>query len=55
LELADPWAERLDKNLPGSRGVRRIEGANLFFAEEMPDLIAEQATRLWDPAEKASM
>jgi hypothetical protein len=50
--LKDPffgvdWAEWLDKNLPGSRGVRRIQGANLFFPEEMPDLIAEEATRLW--------
>ena len=33
--------------LPGSRGVRRVEGANLFFPEEMPDLIAEEARQLW--------
>jgi haloalkane dehalogenase len=37
----------LDRTLPGSRGVRRAEGANLFFPEEMPDLIAEEATALW--------
>ena len=41
------WAEWLDRTLPGSRGVRRAEGANLFFPEEMPDLIAEEATALW--------
>jgi hypothetical protein len=27
--------------------VRRIEGANLFFQEEMPDIIAEEAQNLW--------
>jgi len=41
------WAEWLDRSLPGSRGVRRVEGANLFFPEEMPELIAEEAARLW--------
>ena len=41
------WAEWLDRMLPGSRGVRRVEGANLFFPEEMPDLIAEEAAKLW--------
>lgn len=41
------WAEWLDKTLPGSRGIRSIEGANLFFPEEMPDLIADEAKRLW--------
>jgi haloalkane dehalogenase len=41
------WAEWLDRTLPGSRGVRRMEGANLFFPEEMPELIAEEAMRLW--------
>jgi haloalkane dehalogenase len=42
------WAEWLDRTLPGSRGVRRVEGANLFFPEEMPDLIAEEAAKLWN-------
>jgi haloalkane dehalogenase len=42
------WAEWLDRALPGSRGIRRVEGANLFFPEEMPDLIAEEAERLWN-------
>lgn len=41
------WAEWLDRTLPGSRGVRRVEGANLFFPEEMPGLIAEEAAKLW--------
>ena len=41
------WADWLDRTLPNSRGVRRVEGANLFFPEEMPELIAEEARRLW--------
>jgi haloalkane dehalogenase len=44
------WAEWLDRTLPGSTGVRRIENANLFFPEEFPDLIAEEAVRLWSGA-----
>jgi pimeloyl-ACP methyl ester carboxylesterase len=51
--MKDPFfnphsADWLDQNLPGSRGVRRVEGANLFFPEEMPDLIAEEALALWN-------
>jgi haloalkane dehalogenase len=38
----------LDRVLPNSRGVRHVEGAKLFFPEEFPDLIAEEARRLWD-------
>jgi haloalkane dehalogenase len=50
---ADPffpmqWATWLDKHLPGSRGVRTVDGAKLFFPEEMPGLIAEEAKRLWE-------
>jgi pimeloyl-ACP methyl ester carboxylesterase len=30
-----------------SRGVRRVAGAKLFFPEEYPDVIAEEARRLW--------
>jgi pimeloyl-ACP methyl ester carboxylesterase len=41
------WAEWLDRTLPGSRGVRRVEDANLFFPEEMPDIIANEARMLW--------
>jgi pimeloyl-ACP methyl ester carboxylesterase len=37
----------LDRTFPRSRGVRGIEGANLFFPEEMPDVIAEEARNLW--------
>jgi pimeloyl-ACP methyl ester carboxylesterase len=37
----------LDRTFPRSRGVRRIEGANLFFPEEVPDVIAEEARKLW--------
>ena len=45
--FAVQWAEWLDRTLPGSRGVRQIEGANLFFPEEMPDVVAEEAMALW--------
>jgi pimeloyl-ACP methyl ester carboxylesterase len=41
------WAEWLNRTLPQSRGVRRIEGAKLFFPEEMPDIIAKEAVKLW--------
>ncbi len=41
------WAEWLNQTLPGSRGIKRVEGANLFFPEEMPELIAEEANALW--------
>lgn len=37
----------LDRILPESRGVRRIESAKLFFPEEYPDVIAEEARSLW--------
>lgn len=51
-ELAAPGfpvdsARWLDRTLPKSRGVRVIPGARLFFPEEMPDIVAEEATRLW--------
>jgi len=38
----------LDRILPGSRGVRRIQGAKLFFPEEFPDAIAQEARQLWN-------
>jgi haloalkane dehalogenase len=41
------WAEWLDKALSGSRGVRKVEDANLFFPEEMPDVIAGECKKLW--------
>lgn len=37
----------LDKVLGASRGVHRIEGAKLFWPEERPDVIADEAKRLW--------
>ena len=43
--LAD--AEYLDHTFPQSRGVRRVPDAKLFFPEEFPDLVAEEARRLW--------
>jgi pimeloyl-ACP methyl ester carboxylesterase len=44
------WADWLDKTFPNSRGVRRVPGAKLFFPEEMPELITEEALRLWSRA-----
>jgi haloalkane dehalogenase len=41
-------ADYLDRTLPNSRGVRRIPGAKLFFPEEFPDIIAEEARLLRD-------
>jgi haloalkane dehalogenase len=37
----------LSRLFPGSRGVRRIEGARLFWPEEFPDILAEEARKLW--------
>ena len=37
----------LDKTFPNSRGIRRVEGAKVFFPEEQPDVIAEEARTLW--------
>ena len=37
----------LDRNFGHSMGVRWLEHAKLFFAEEMPDVIAQEARRLW--------
>ena len=49
---ADPlfpvvWAEWLDRTLPESRGVRIVEGGRLFWPEERPEVIAEEARGLW--------
>lgn len=40
-------ADYLDHVFPHSRGVRRIPEAKLFFPEELPDVIAEEARKLW--------
>jgi pimeloyl-ACP methyl ester carboxylesterase len=45
--FGDEWATWLDHAFPKSRGVRFVEDANLFFPEERPDLIAEEARKLW--------
>jgi haloalkane dehalogenase len=37
----------LDRILGNSRGVRYVPAAKLFFPEELPDLIAEEARSLW--------
>ena len=42
------WADWLDKTFPHSRGVRRVEKAKLFFPEEMRDIFAEEALKLWN-------
>jgi haloalkane dehalogenase len=43
----DAGARWLDATFPKSRGVRFVDDARLFFAEEQPDLIAEEACKLW--------
>jgi pimeloyl-ACP methyl ester carboxylesterase len=40
-------ADYLDRTFPQSRGIRRVPGGKLFFPEEFPDIIAEEARRLW--------
>jgi len=42
----------LDRTVGNSRGVRRVPGAKLFFPEEFPDLIADEALRLWGVASR---
>jgi len=41
------WADWLNKTLPNSKGIRFVEGAKLFFTEEFPGVVAEEARRLW--------
>jgi pimeloyl-ACP methyl ester carboxylesterase len=40
-------ADYLDRTFPRSQGIRRVPDAKLFFQEEYPDVIAEEARRLW--------
>jgi len=35
------------KRCPAHVALRKLEDANLFFPEEMPDVIAEEALALW--------
>lgn len=41
-------ADYLDRTFPNSQGIRRVPEGKLFFQEEFPDVIAEEARRLWD-------
>lgn len=41
------WAHWLDRTLPGSRGIRFVDRARLFFPEEYPEIIVEEARKLW--------
>lgn len=41
------WANWLHEALPHSTGIRLIAGAKLFFTEEFPDVVADEAHRLW--------
>ncbi|WP_129790683.1 alpha/beta fold hydrolase [Sphingosinicella sp. CPCC 101087] len=43
----DDGAVWLDRTFPASRGIRFVDDAKLFFPEERPDLIADEARRLW--------
>ena len=45
--FATSSANYLDQLFPRSRGVRRIAEAKLFWPEEYPDVIVEEARRLW--------
>jgi pimeloyl-ACP methyl ester carboxylesterase len=45
--FAQADADYLDHTFPRSQGIRRVPGAKLFFPEEFPEVIAEEAQRLW--------
>lgn len=45
--FAQTDADYLDRTFPKSQGIRRVPEAKLFFPEEFPDVIAEEARRLW--------
>jgi pimeloyl-ACP methyl ester carboxylesterase len=40
-------SDYLNRTFANSTGVRRVPGAKLFFPEEFPGLIAEEARQLW--------
>lgn len=42
--------EYLHRTVGNSRGVRRLEGSKLFWPEERPDVLAEEALALWRQA-----
>lgn len=41
-------AEWADRTIRGSRGVRLVDGGRLFWPEETPSLVADEARALWD-------
>jgi len=43
-------ADYLEQAFGNSKGVRRIEGSKLFWPEEQPDLLAQEALALWRSA-----
>lgn len=43
-------ADYLEQAFGNSKGVRRIEGSKLFWPEEQPDLLAQEALALWRAA-----
>lgn len=45
--FSERGAEHLQRSFGNSQGLRRVDGAKLFFPEEFPDLIAQEAKRLW--------
>jgi len=46
--IFDPQsADYLNRLFPHSRGIRRIEGAKLFWPEEFPEIVAREARDLW--------
>lgn len=40
--------DHLDQAFGESRGVRRLEGRKLFWPEELPNVVVDEARRLWD-------
>ncbi len=45
--FAQQDADYLDRTFANSQGIRRVPEAKLFFQEEFPEIIAEEASRLW--------
>jgi haloalkane dehalogenase len=39
--------DHLDRAFPRSQGVRRLEGSKIFWPEERPEVVAEEARKLW--------
>lgn len=39
--------DHLEQTFGGSRGVRRLAGSKLFWPEELPQVVAEEALKLW--------